>query len=61
MSNGNPRKRKRPVYLVVLPTGVFVEGEEAEIIVGIKQTKVGADDLQKTQEGSKVRKSFLVD
>ena len=61
MSKGNTRRRKRPVYLVVLPTGLFVDGEEAEIIVGIRQTAAGADTLIKNNPGAIRKKSFLVD
>lgn len=53
-------KRKRPVYLVVKPTGVYDDdGEEAVILLHIKQTSVEADTIAKKTEGAIVRKGFV--
>lgn len=61
MSTDTTRRRKRPVYIVVIPTGVMINDEEAELLVGIKQTAAGAERLQKCNPGAIVKKSFLVD
>lgn len=54
-------KQKRPAYLVVVPTGIVnEEGDEAKIIVGIRQTMAGADSLVKSTPNAIVEKWFLV-
>lgn len=61
MQMGNTRKRKRPVYVVCLPTGVIVGGEEAQILVGVRLTAAGAETLKNVNKGAIVKKSFLID
>lgn len=51
--------RKRPVYVVIKPTGLIVEGEEAKIIIGIRTTSAEADTLKKENEGAIIEKQFL--
>lgn len=61
MSRGNS-KRKRPVYVVVKPLGIFDEdGEEVEALIGVRQTRAGAEGLKNATERSIVRKALLVD
>jgi hypothetical protein len=55
------KKRKRPVYIVVKPTGVIVDGEEAEILIDVTQTKVAAETSQNKNPGSVIKKAILKD
>lgn len=52
--------RKRPVYVVVKPTGVIIDGEEAKIILGIRQTSAEAEGLKNQNEGAIIEKQFLM-
>ena len=48
---------KIPIYMIVFPTGqVDDEGVESVIVIDVKLTKMSAEQVQRVNPGSKLRK-----
>ena len=55
------RTRRRPVYVVIKPTGEMDEdGEEICIYIGVKPTSIEAHALANSVEGAIVKKGDLI-